>query len=219
VTSVLGMRLILWLCRGCLTLMLLTSAVGKARTLASFQEYLLPIFGSASRLVARGVVVAEIALACLLISWPSTWAGLIATSAVGLLTIFYAARFWFADSVRCACWGAGNQSEENQSLKDAALYPMLLALRNGLLAGGAVVLATARPHSTIEPQVLIPRILLIIASAQLIVLIGLSLSIGRKRRLLHATPHPLTASYAPRWARVRGCRSVEFDQLGQVMQE
>jgi hypothetical protein len=87
-----------------------------------------------------------------------------------------------------------------------------MGVRNGLLAGAATLLATAPSPSAVEFRVVIPRALIAVAGVQLVIVIGLVLSISRKRRLMDVPEHPLRAMYGPRWVRVGGCRSFDFSE-------
>jgi hypothetical protein len=200
-----------WSCRIALAAVFLSAAVAKARNLPALREYLEPVFHSFAKPAGWVAVAGETCVALLLIAWDAPVSGWVAVAAVALVTAFYAVRLCLANGVRCACWGPGGPQVESPSLRSAALYPALAALRNGLLAGAAVVASTSSSRSAIEPRYLIPRILLAIVGAQAIVLAGLIVSIARKHFLLgDPQHHPLTAVYAARWARVRGCRSVDF---------
>lgn len=204
-------QVLAWSCRVALAAVFLSAAVAKARNLPALREYLQPVFRSFVIPAGWVAVADETCVALLLIAWDAPVSGWVAVAAAALVTVFYAVRLCLADGVRCACWGPGGPQVESPSLRAAALYPALVALRNGLLAGAAVVTATSSSLSAIEPRYLIPRILLAIVGAQAIVLAGLIVSIARKHFLLGAPQHhPLTAVYATRWARVRHCRSVDF---------
>jgi hypothetical protein len=171
------------------------------------------MFGAAAQPLAYAVIVAEFALAALLVFLNNPATYWCAFTAVLALTLFYAIRLSVADSVRCSCWGRPVSADDSSSLKEAMLHPVLLAWRNGALAGAALVPLNALPLLAGGLTGLLPRLLMGIAAAEIITAIGLAASTIRKLRVLwnDAGEHPLAAIYAPRWVRVKGCRTFELD--------
>ena len=191
------------------------SVAVKARNLSALKEYLAPVFHGADRHLVPAVLVAEVTVSILLLGWSAVWPGWYAVAMIVGLTSFYAIRLSRADAVQCACWGHRAQPHELESLRSAALYPVLLAVRNGILLAAAV-LVVILPSHTLKLSQLAACILLSIFATEVVVMLGLAWSILLKLRLLKRAPeeHPLTRVYAARWVRVRGCREFDLRQQG-----
>lgn len=204
--------LITWTCRAGLALVLLTSATAKARRPSSVADYLRPVFGAAGNVLAYAVIVAELVLATLLIFWRSPAAYWCALAAMLALTLFYAVRLTATNDVLCACWGHV-EPDESRSLKQAVGHPVLLAWRNGILAGAALAPLNGLPLFAYGSAGLLQRLLAGMAATEIIITIGLGTSIIRKLYILRNYPddHPLALMYMTRWVRVRGCRTFDLD--------
>lgn len=199
-----------WAARIGLAFAFIWSAAAKARNLPALKEYLAPVFHKADRLLIGVVLAAEVTASILLVAWNAVWPGWYAVAMIVSLTCFYAIRLSRADGIQCACWGRSAQLHELEPLRTAALYPVLLAVRNGILLAAAALVVILPSHTLKLSQVAV-CILLSIFVTEVVVMLGMTCSILSKRRLLKRGPeeHPLTKVYAARWVRVRGCR--EFD--------
>lgn len=214
-------RVLTWLCHYSLALVFISSAAYKIKSPASLKNYLAPLFHSASRLVGYGVIAAELCLALVLVFWDNIAASWLALAVLVTLTGSYAMRFSVADGVRCACWGSSGESRDVPPLREAVLPPLIVALRNGVLTGVASVSIILSSVPKIELVKLLAAVIASILTAQLIVSLGMAISILLKRHTLRADAkeHPMVAVYAPRWVRVRGCRTFEIDEQRRVVHQ
>jgi hypothetical protein len=199
------------LCRVLIAAVFLTSAIAKLRSFRDVRTFLVPVFRGWSTGMARIVLAGEILLATtLLVFWHSESPGWLVVIAMAGFSAFYAIRLVVADDTKCGCWGVGTQVQAQGSLGQSIMRPVNVVARNSAIACAGFIIATR--HSPVESVLFVG--LMMATGIEVLVASGLFASILRKRMSLRRGQHRLVAVYAPRWAYVKGCRTVSLNESG-----
>jgi hypothetical protein len=170
----------------------LVASIGKVADRVAVEEYVRPLVGRASPVLAATVVGFELSLGAGLIAVivdpaVAALAGSASAAFVVAAAGFQAALLVRTESTYCRCLGRLSAATDRV---DAAWQPAIFGARNGALAATSMVVSGAPLAGVLAAP----------AAVAIVLLVGLLESFRRQRYLLRTDLHPLRAVLAPTMA-------------------
>ncbi len=171
-------------------LLFAAAAVGKARYFAQFVEYLRPIFGGRSKLIALSTLLFEGAIAATIVfAAAARTVGFIAIGFLVMATALIASRLSVDGQTACACWGAARLPLYGDLGYADILRPAWYGLRNGVLCFVVWVVTRKDPSAVTG--------LVFVCGCVGVMLVGLAAAIVHERGKLKWSEHPRRDDFAP----------------------
>lgn len=173
-----------------LALVFVAAVVGKGRYFMQFVDYLRPILGHRSKLLAIGALVLEAAIApTIVLAETAPVASIVAIAFLVIATSLVAFRLSVDSQTACACWGAAKPPQYGDLGYADMLRPAWYGLRNGALCFVLWLVTRKDPNIAVG--------LALVCGCVAVMLAGLAASIVHERAKLSLAEHPRRDDFAP----------------------